>query len=154
MKYKITLVFAIIALVLCCSPIFAQSKGSYTHMATEILVLVNKHRKSLGLQPLKANDAAKRAAQSHSKNMADKKVEFGHPQFNERMDALSRKINPKPHAWAENVASGQNTAQGALEDWLNSPGHKKNLEGDYNLTGIGIAKGRNGNLYFTQIFIR
>ncbi len=31
--------------------------------------------------------------------------------------------------------------------------NKKNIEGSYNLTAIGIAQSNDGNLYFTQIFI-
>jgi uncharacterized protein YkwD len=38
--------------------------------------------------------------------------------------------------------------------WINSPGHRENIEGDYNLSGIGIYKNRNGVLYFTHIFIK
>jgi uncharacterized protein YkwD len=37
--------------------------------------------------------------------------------------------------------------------WLNSPGHRKNIEGPYNLTGIAMAKAKDGTMYFTQIFI-
>ncbi|MEB3337507.1 MAG: hypothetical protein VKJ46_08605 [Leptolyngbyaceae bacterium] len=36
---------------------------------------------------------------------------------------------------------------------MKSPGHLKNIKGQYNLTGIGIAKDSQGKYYFTQIFI-
>ena len=54
---------------------------------------------------------------------------------------------------AENVAYGAETAEEVVRMWLKSPGHKKNIEGKYNYTGIGIARGRNGQLYYTQLFI-
>ena len=59
-------------------------------------------------------------------------------------------------AAAENVAynSGySDPATQAVQGWLKSTGHRQNLEGNYNLTGIGIAKNAKGEYYFTQIFI-
>jgi uncharacterized protein YkwD len=42
----------------------------------------------------------------------------------------------------------------AVKGWINSPGHQKNMVGDYNLTGIGIAKNNAGEYYFTQLFVK
>jgi len=41
-----------------------------------------------------------------------------------------------------------------VNSWLNSSGHKKNIEGNYSHTGVGIAKNQYGTLYFTQIFVK
>ncbi len=41
-----------------------------------------------------------------------------------------------------------------VEQWLTSPGHKRNIVGNYNITGIGIARDKQGKLYYTQIFLR
>ena len=49
---------------------------------------------------------------------------------------------------------GRNTAEGVVKMWLNSQGHRENIEGDYNMTGIGISKSADGTPYFTEIFIR
>jgi uncharacterized protein YkwD len=57
-------------------------------------------------------------------------------------------------ASAENVAYGQLSAKAVVDGWLKSAPHKKNIEGNYNLTGIGLAKDRKGVIYFTQIFLR
>jgi uncharacterized protein YkwD len=46
------------------------------------------------------------------------------------------------------------TAHKVVDGWLHSPGHKKNIEGDYNFTGIGVSKDKNGRIYYTQIFLR
>ena len=45
-------------------------------------------------------------------------------------------------------------AQGAVTAWLNSPGHKSNIESNSNLTGVGVAFDEDSTMYFTQIFIR
>ena len=51
-------------------------------------------------------------------------------------------------------AMGILSAGEVVNMWLNSPGHKRNIEGNFTLTGIGIAEADNGYLYFTQIFLR
>lgn len=125
---------------------------SYRDMSVEILHLLNEHRKKKGLSPLMINEEVTKAALSHSRNMATNKVPFGHDKFDERMRAVGRKVPSM--GWAENVAAGQTTAQGVVRSWLNSKGHRENIEGRYDLTGIGIAKGKDGQLYYTQIFVK
>jgi uncharacterized protein YkwD len=50
---------------------------------------------------------------------------------------------------AENLAEGQPTAQAAVQSWLGSPGHRRNLEDcRYTHTGVGLREGR-----WTQIFL-
>ncbi len=39
-----------------------------------------------------------------------------------------------------------------MSGWLRSPGHRENIEGAYDLTGIGVARSRQGVYYFTQLF--
>jgi len=96
---------------------------------------------------------ASEQAYKHSNNMATGKTAFSHNGFNQRVSAIEQSIG-RTSASAENVASGVLTAKGVVDVWLNSPGHKKNIEGGYNLTGVGVAKDRQGTLYFTQIFLR
>ena len=128
-------------------------KQNMAALSDEVLVLINQHRASMHLKPLKANPIIVKEAEGHSRNMANKTVEFGHDGFDERSDRIMKKIRPS-HASAENVAYGARTAKAVVEMWLESPGHRKNIEGDYNLTGIGIAKSTTGTLYYTQIFIK
>jgi uncharacterized protein YkwD len=41
-----------------------------------------------------------------------------------------------------------------VESWLQSPGHRANLLAPaLNFTGIGIARGSDGSLIFTQVYI-
>jgi uncharacterized protein YkwD len=52
------------------------------------------------------------------------------------------------------ISSGPMGAREVVDGWLRSPGHRRNIEGDFRLTGIGVATARNGMVYFTQIFIK
>jgi len=122
-------------------------------MTTDVLRLVNEHRTGMGLGALKINQAIAKAAAVHTHNMATKKVPFGHDGYDERMNAISKQLK-NVIADAENVAYGANTAKEVVDMWLHSPGHKKNIEGNYNLTGLAIEKGTDGQLYYTQIFVK
>ena len=54
----------------------------------------------------------------------------------------------------ENVAYKYKNAEEVMEAWLNSSGHKKNIEADYTHIGIGAVKNDVGIYYFTQVFFR
>lgn len=119
----------------------------------DILVLINKHRKSKGLPALTNNLVIEAEARRHSMAMATKRIAFGHEGFNIRSKIVTSKV-PGTNAVAENVAFGSSTAKEVVDGWLKSPGHKKNIEGNYKLTGIGVARDQQSQLYFTQIFAR
>jgi uncharacterized protein YkwD len=57
-------------------------------------------------------------------------------------------------AVAENIANGHDlTPEGAVELWMNSPPHKKNLlNKEYAEIGIGTARTDKGEVYYTQVF--
>ena len=127
----------------------------YIDLATmneQILKLVNEHRKSIGKGALQMTDAASAQALQHSIDMMKGRTPFGHEGFDNRVDAVKKTIG-FINAAAENVAYGQMSAEEVVDGWLHSPGHKTNIEGDYNLTGIGISQNSNGVIYFTQIFV-
>lgn len=53
----------------------------------------------------------------------------------------------------ENILYGSTTAQGAMDLWLNSEGHRANiLNTNYTHVGIGVAVGDDGRTYWVQLF--
>jgi len=116
-----------------------------------ILRLVNEHRQKKGLPALQSNYVIETEARRHTVSMATHSVPFGHNGFSYRSKVITSKI-PGITATAENVAYGSRTAEEVVAGWLKSPGHKKNIEGKYRLTGIGVARDAKSVLYFTQIF--
>ena len=106
-------------------------------METEILQYVNEDRKQHDLKALQMNALETSLASKHSQDMADGKVKFGHDGFNTRAKTIQKALGSTEVG--ENVASGQMTAREVVDGWLNSPGHKKNIEGNFTLTGIGYA---------------
>ena len=119
----------------------------------EILGLINQHRSSLGLASLQMVQVASQPAYNHSRDMALRKTGFGHEGFDTRISNIG-----KSEGWltasAENVAYGKLSAEEVVNGWLNSKGHKKNIEGDYAFTGIGVFTDQKGVVFFTQIFYR
>jgi uncharacterized protein YkwD len=115
----------------------------------EVHRLVNEHRTEMGLPTLEWNDIIANECRQHSQEMAYAHT-INHDGFNERINKIGVTISWN---WAgENVAYNY-SAQGAVTAWLNSPGHKSNIESNSNLTGVGVAYD-GGTIYFTQIFIR
>ena len=121
-------------------------------MADDILKLINDYRRKRGLGALSMNNVMNAEALKHSENMAARRTSFSHNGFQGRIKRISSSLNGVSNA-AENVAMGSTSAKMVVEEWLSSPMHKKNIEGPYSLTGIGVAADKKGVLYFTQIFV-
>ncbi|HEY8895662.1 MAG TPA: CAP domain-containing protein [Niastella sp.] len=123
-----------------------------TNMADDILKLINAYRRKKGLGALSMNATMNAEALKHSENMAARRTSFSHNGFQGRIKRISSSLNGVSNA-AENVAMGSTSAKQVVENWLNSPMHKNNIEGPYTLTGIGVAADKKGVLYFTEIFV-
>ncbi|WP_108801817.1 CAP domain-containing protein [Aquimarina sp. Aq107] len=122
-----------------------------TNISDDILVLVNQHRQSLGLSTLSKNDTAEQLAIDHTKYMISIE-EINHDNFNQRGNILGDEENAT--GTAENVARFYTDAQSVVDGWLNSTGHRENIEGNYMYTGISAIKDESGRYYYTQLFYR
>lgn len=140
-----------------CAPRQAQTDAEpVVHTASmekDILYYVNRHRESIGKPALTLLSEASLQAYKHSRNMANGKTAFGHDGFDQRMQQIKKSFG-WISASAENVAYGQLSAREVVNGWLNSPGHRRNIEGDYRYTGIGFYQNKKGVIYFTQLFLR
>lgn len=142
-----------ISLLLAVALVSAKPPTMSSSMSADILRYVNAHRHAMGLRSLEANSYISSVALAHSRDMLTGRTPFGHEGFRERIDLIRKHLGPL-HVAAENVASGPMSAREVVEGWLHSPGHRRNIEGDFRLTGIGVAAARNGMIYFTQIFTK
>jgi uncharacterized protein YkwD len=113
---------------------------------------INKYRAAKKLPPLSVDSRISQIARIHSENMASGKVKFSHDGF----DGRAKAITVPYQSFAENVAYNMgfsDPVRNAVDGWIKSDGHRKNMEGQFNLTGIGIAKNAKGEYYFTQLFV-
>ena len=136
----------------------SQARNSKAPSLNELEELVfqqvNEYRIARGLRPLRLDPRISEQARIHSENIARGVAPFSHEGFRDRAKTIDREI-PYRRA-AENLAFNQgfaNPAERAILGWIDSSGHRRNMEGDYELTGIGVAKNSNGAYYITQIFI-
>ncbi len=137
--------------------VYAKSNPSTAPKADSIeqgiLVYINQYRQEHGLKPLKMDSHMSSEARRHSQEMANHSIPFGHKYFLSRVERLHKQIK-NSGAGAENVAYNYKDAQDVVKNWLKSSGHKHNIDGNYDLTGIGIARDAHGKIYFTQIFLK
>jgi uncharacterized protein YkwD len=118
--------------------------------------LINEHRRGRGLAPLAYDARIAAVARRHSKDMADGRVSAGHDGFEARQRHISKMIPLR--GIAENVGINDyppsKTVRSAVSGWLGSRGHRENIEGRYDLTGVGIARDARGAYYYTQILVK
>jgi uncharacterized protein YkwD len=118
----------------------------------EVLRYTNEFRRSNGLPALLMQNELNKIALAHSQDMASGRRGFGHGGFDKREKEIERDFKCK--AVAENVAFGQNSGREVVTAWKNSNGHRHNMLGNYRLIGVGTARDREGQIYFTEIFVR
>jgi uncharacterized protein YkwD len=136
-------------------PVDPDPQPELTEIEARVLLLINQHRSEKGLAVFQQADIITREARKHSANMADGTVSFGHGGFEQRYQTIAQNIPLS--AAAENVANNYgfpDPAGQAVSGWLGSPRHRDNIEGDFDLTGIGVSRNPSGTLYFTHIFIK
>ena len=131
---------------------FGTSKDE---IGKQCLELTNQFRAKNRLPPLKWDDSIWKISYTHSKNMGDGKVPFGHKGFNERI----RQFPFRYYLACENVFmchgySEYSIAEAAVNGWINSPGHRKNLLSNTNFCAIATYRTASGAYYLTQMFAR
>lgn len=118
----------------------------------QVYELTNVFRRQKGLAPLSPCSKANAVALGHSRDMAACNY-LSHTGLDGRspFDRM-RDGGVAFQTAAENIAHGQTSALGAYHDWLNSPGHRKNMLGNFEHTGVGVACDGQNRPYYTQLF--
>jgi uncharacterized protein YkwD len=107
----------------------------------QVLALVNAARAAGPghCGPIQLDPRLTAAAQGHSDDMAARNY-FSHD-TPDGLDFSARIANAgyPGFASAENIAKGQRSAQQVMTDWMNSPGHRVNIENcEHTAIGIGV----------------
>jgi uncharacterized protein YkwD len=125
---------------------------SASQETAEVARLVNEHRAGIGCRALVWDEAAARAAQAHSDDMARRNY-FSHtsPEGRTMADRL-RAQGASYRLAGENIASGQPNAREAVRSWLGSPGHRQNIENcGFTRHGVGLRAGRWTHVFYTPL---
>lgn len=138
---------------------------SFTAFEFQILDLVNRRRAEgadcgdggyfAPTHPLQMEASLRCAARAHSKDMVDRDF-FAHT--NPDNDGPGPRLDDAGYegfGWGENIAAGSATAEGTMNQWMNSDGHCANLMNpDFSLIGVGYYPGGQDQYqaYWTQTF--
>lgn len=119
---------------------------SVTEEEWEVLRLINIERYKNGIRILTMPGTMQNSAHIRAKEQLES---FGHTRPDGTSWASAFESGFKRASIAENATRGANTALKAVENWMNSEEHRKNLlTYDYNYTGIGNAD----KTYWVQMF--
>lgn len=110
-----------------------------------ILNLHNKERLKKHYDLFQIDETLNIAAQKYAEKMVQTGV-FEHGDVAER-------LGPDWMMYGENIAYGQSSNEEVMLDWMNSRGHRMNiLNKNFKYIGIGIAKNKNGTIYWVVDF--
>ncbi len=125
---------------------------NYNDSEIESMKLINDYRISIGLNALKGINHVSFKCEEHNKYMIANNV-VDHNDFTSRSNNIMSVLGAKKVG--ENVAYNYKTSEAALRAWLDSPGHKANIEGDYTHFGLSVSIDPNtGKKYYTNIFVK
>lgn len=123
-------------------PLVIPDPEPYSEMRLELVRLVNEARKANGVGELAINDALMNAAQ-----ICSARERSWH---NSKEDCETVLACGYPHGFGSNITAftsvaDAETAQRAVTNWLNSPGHRDTMLGpDYDTIGVGITESSRG----------
>ena len=116
-----------------------------------VLDLVNEYRRQAGVEEVVLDETLTLAASTRAKEIASL---FSHMRPNGK-SCFTVLDDLEAEYWCagENLAYGQRHADWVMSDWMESKGHKANiLYKDYTKLGIGLYQGKDGVLYWVQMF--
>jgi uncharacterized protein YkwD len=114
----------------------------------EFLSLLNGTRVAAGLAPLELESVMVGFARGHTREMVDRGDIFHSEQ--------GTRLASAPAGWrrlGENVGVGS-TPERLHALFMNSPGHRDNILGDYTGVAIGAQRSADGQLYVTVVFLK
>lgn len=142
--------------------------GGSVAFDTEVLRLTNRARQrgwncatlregGAALPPLARNSQLDLAATAQSAGMAL----AGYFDHHSALDGSTpyRRVQAtgmKPRSSAENIAAGQESPEEVVDGWLRSPGHCRNIMGDFGFIGLSYVTRPEAKYkrYWTQVFAR
>lgn len=121
----------------------------------ELLNLINKTRTSRKLHQVRLSGTLCRIAKLHNEYQASAgKISHSGREGSSLLERMQRGGYPLK-VGAENVASGQRNPAHVHNSFMNSPGHARNvLKEDVDDIGLHVTLGRDGRLYWTEVFGR
>lgn len=143
-------------LMLALMPMLSAQDNFDRSQILEVNDAVNNYRSSIGKNEMRLLKGLCEMAQVHAEDMASRRKRFSHDGFNDRVQQMKKRYELQAYSAAENLyytSAGQNLDAQTLQAWIDSPGHHKNLIGEFKYSGIGVAQDRAGGFYVVQVYL-
>ena len=153
-----SLLLLVLASVLGCSSTVRQEEAGEhdsSGLEEEVFELINSHRRSKGLPSLVWEERLAVVSRLHSSRMAGSDHYLGHAGIEFRGTMVGSIMECA--IYRENVAMAfnvPNPASRVVLSWLESNTHRRNIESDATLTGVGVSRGASGTWFFVQVFVK
>lgn len=132
---------------------YIDTKNLYASLEQEIIMEINRYRQHNGKKPLQYDPKLTQLGIIKVKDMIENNY-FDHlsPTFNMPWE-LAGLFGYDFVTFGENLARHYTNAKDVVGAWIASPTHNENLlKEKYQVTGVGIRKDQQGNLYFCNLF--
>ncbi|MER8047733.1 CAP domain-containing protein [Streptomyces sp. NPDC094032] len=119
--------------------------GTAAQYVDQVLNLANAERRKAGCDPLRSDAKLRTAAQRHADDMSDRDY-YAHdsPEGRSPGDRITA-AGYTWSTWGENIFRGPHTPAEAVDGWMNSEGHRKNiLNCAFQEVGVGVNLTGNG----------
>jgi len=121
-----------------------EQKSTYSATVQTLLSLHNKEREMTGRAGLVLDPYLIDYAQNYAEEMA-RRDRLVHSNISVLMG--------KYVTAGENIAWNQRTEEEVVNDWMHSSGHKANIMNrNFSKVGFGVARAKNGSLYWCTVF--
>ncbi|MGH3586064.1 MAG: CAP domain-containing protein [Pseudonocardia sp.] len=144
---RLPLVAALVA-VACTVPATAYAAPSDGADAGTVLSIVNSERESAGCEAVSVDKDLTEAAEKHSADQAERGEMTHEGSDGSRTGERATRAGYSWSEIAENVAAGTRSGERAMELWMESSSHRKNIV-NCDLTEMGVAE---VDGYWTQVF--
>ncbi|MFE6068934.1 CAP domain-containing protein [Streptomyces sp. NPDC056525] len=127
------------------APVAEAPAGKAARFVQDVIALANTEREKAGCGPLHSESHLRSAAQGHADDMAARDYyEHDNPEGGDAGDRMTG-AGYTWSTWGENIHRGPKTPARAMEDWMDSPGHRANiLNCSFKDIGVGVTLTANG----------
>ena len=128
------------------------AKLDMTKEEQKLVELTNAERKKKDLPALKPSPLLFKVARAHSANMA-KQGKMAHDLDGKNPFQRLKDAGYTYFFAGENVAAGLDELDEVMKGWMESEPHRKNILSEkFTEIGVGVARDKKGEPYFTQVF--
>ncbi|MEU4080071.1 CAP domain-containing protein [Streptomyces venezuelae] len=119
--------------------------GKAARYVRDVVALANAEREKAGCAPLRSESRLRTAAQGHADDMSARDYyQHDNPEGRDAGDRITG-AGYTWSTWGENIHRGPKTPARAMEDWMDSPGHRANiLNCAFKDIGVGVNLTANG----------